>query len=377
MLSAVTVRDQSYIKYRNMRSVLALLTERQPISRSQIARLTEMSPTSVTRIVGALLALGLVDETDHSTGNSRGRKAINLHLREDGIYTLGISLEPHRVKLGLVDFGNTILYADETSIEPILRTPEAMAAIARAMYARFPRNLVTDWKRLRGVGVCVAGTVDCVRGIVSKSDQMRWERQDIASVFLSEFCLPTQVENDVKACLMGEKALRGLPDREEVAYLLIGTGVGVAATMNGKLLRGNRNESGEIEGIKAGNGGVLHDHLVETALIRRAQVAEPSVHSMNDILIAYRQDIGWAKILIGDFLRCLKMTLDMIGAFFDPYSIILGGSIVAMIEDILKREPLDPRLSIGNDYGVACMLGAALIAQHKATETMIQEELDV
>lgn len=372
MAAVVMIRDQAYIKYRNIQSVLTLLTEHQPISRTELARLAEMSPTSITRIIGILLSLNLVEEAEPSAGGGPGRRAINLHIRGDGLLTLGISLEPHRVALGLLDFENRLLLSRGKAIPEKPHTPEAMAYFAREVFDRIPRDALTDWSRLKGVGVCVAGTVDWETGVVSKSDQMRWENARVGEAFADAFGLPTHVENDVKACLTGEMAHRSIPAREVAAYLMIGTGVGVAATASGRLLRGMRNGAGEIDGIPAAGGGLLQDHLVEASLIRRAQRVEPRAKTLDDILLAYRQDVGWARMLMGDFLRCLRNVIAMVSGFFDPHLIILGGSIVPKVSALLSSEPFGPQVVIGENYGDACITGAAIIAQRIAVERLIE-----
>ena len=65
--------DQAYIKRHNIESLLSMLERCQPVSRSELAKLTEMSSASVTRFTGALTSLGLVNET--SASDSTGRAA--------------------------------------------------------------------------------------------------------------------------------------------------------------------------------------------------------------------------------------------------------------------------------------------------------------
>ena len=93
------VCDQAYIKQFNIQSVLAMLKQYQPVSRTDIARLTGMSPTSITRIITALLNQGIIYETSGEQRSGRGRKATNLRVNADGIYTVGIHLE-RSVKIG-------------------------------------------------------------------------------------------------------------------------------------------------------------------------------------------------------------------------------------------------------------------------------------
>ena len=105
----IKIRNQSYVKHYNIQTVLRVLEEFQPVSRTEMVRLTEMSPTSITRIINALINLGLIYETDSVPKSSRGRKAINLCVKQDGIYTMGIFLTYDRIRTCIMDYGNHIL----------------------------------------------------------------------------------------------------------------------------------------------------------------------------------------------------------------------------------------------------------------------------
>lgn len=381
-MSTMRVWDQAYMKQRNIHLVLSLLRERQPLSRAEIARIADISPTSVTRIVGALLSLDLVTELGESKPNGRGRKAINLQINEKGIYTIGVSVEPHRVAAGLLDFGDNLLYiAEGPAPLPRPHDPLAFATVAHEIMGRIPSEHATLLSQVKAVGVCVSGVIDSEQGNVQQSDQLGWTGKDIASVFRSVFKAPVYVENDVNACLIGEKARKAIPQDEELAYLLIGTGVGAAAMVNGKVLRGWGNGAGEIGRVSAPNGGMLQDHLVERALVKRAQTLEPDVRSMHDIMQAYRLEIGWARMLISDFRYCLLSTLEMIAGLYSPKTCILGGSLAEYVQESVGESRMEESLSgaqvrIGEDYGVSCITGAAIFAQQRAAEVMISQEME-
>ena len=131
---AVKIRNQSYVKHYNIQTVLHVLEDHQPVSRTEMVRLTEMSPTSITRIINALINLGLIYETDSVPKSSRGRKAINLCVKRDGIYTIGIFITYDYIRLCLMDYGNCVLYADVMKLERRFYTAGELAVLCRQMY---------------------------------------------------------------------------------------------------------------------------------------------------------------------------------------------------------------------------------------------------
>ena len=374
------VRDQSYIKQYNIQTVLAMLKKWQPVSRTDIARLTGMSPTSITRIVTALLNKGLIYETSGEQRSGRGRKATNLRINDDGLYSIGIHLEKSVIRLCVNDFADHTLYRGEMLVDGEC-TPERMAQEARTLYDRMPKNVVGDPDRVGAVGVCVSGAVDPWQGIVTRSGQMGWKQEDVGSAFSKAFGMPACVENDVKACLIGEKVRMEIPDETDTAYLLVGAGIGTAITSGGALVRGERNEAGEIACIPLGleqDGQIdyLRSHMVESHIVRRAQQFDASVHSVDAVLWAQQKGQAWADELIRDFRCHLRMVLATINCLCNPARIILGGTMFQKISPQLTDILADEHICMGGHYEEACMTGAALIAMRSAVIEMIGQSIE-
>lgn len=373
------MQNQLYVKKRNTLMVLDLIAQTHNMSRTQLAGITELSPASITRIVGTLIGLNLVHEEGTAEQTRRGRKARILRTCEDGLYAVGICIEQDKIFLSLSDFHQRSLYQTEMPLasgEP--HTPEALAACAKKLLDGMDRSLLSDWSRLRVAGISVPGIVDSERGLVLKSDQMNWTNIDLRAPFERALDLPVWIENDVNACLTGEHARMNAPRQQDTAYLLMSTGVGVAVISNGKLIRGHRNMAGEIEHLNFMPGllpeDLLHAHLIEEGILKNAQAASPSVRTLEDLMIAYRQNAGFARFLIEDVLRYIRLVLSMIDSFYDPERIILGGKTVRKLQGALGELLSDPRLSIGDDYEPTCMLGASIGAVNCALDALLSEQ---
>ena len=376
---AVKIRNQSYVKHYNIQTVLHVLEDHQPVSRTEMVRLTEMSPTSITRIINALINLGLIYETDSVPKSSRGRKAINLCIKRDGIYTIGIFITYDYIRLCLMDYGNCVLYADVMKLERRFYTAGELAVLCRQMYERVPRYIVSDWKCVCALGVSCSGIVDPEAGVVVESDQMGWENVDLVSALRDEIGLPVWLENDVKACLTGEKARRGMGDDVDTAYLMLGTGVGVAATVSGRMMRGVDSRAGEIERVPIvpGEPGetTLHQHLIEAALIERAAGFDPAIDSVSAIVSNI--DKPWARAILEDFKHYLSFIIQMIDGVCNPHSIILGGTLIPPLAPYIKDALPRGRVIIGEDYEDACVTGAAIVALRGAINALINEQIEI
>lgn len=63
MTTGNTKHDQELMKKINKELVLHLIREKGPISRAELARVSNMSSTSIGRIVSEFIELGFVKET--------------------------------------------------------------------------------------------------------------------------------------------------------------------------------------------------------------------------------------------------------------------------------------------------------------------------
>ena len=363
--------DQSYIKQHNIQRVLSILELCQPLTRTEIARITEMSPTSITRIIGALLSLGLVDEVSTSSVAGRGRRAVNLHTRADGIYTLGFHVDLHTLRMCVLNFDNTSCYTSTAALPDGPSTPDGLARAAKALAERIPDGVMADPARLRAVGVSVSGRVEPVQGVVARSEALNWTDVPLGRAFENVFHMPVRIENDVKACLTWERVLRALPDDQDVAYLYIGrAGIGFASTSNGAVVRGMNSSAGEIERLLLLSEDRLDKHLMEESLVTRARAVCPGVRCLGDILSAYRMEISWAQVLMHDFTEFLALLLRLVRGLLDPHLVILGGDVpeaLAAMPELLPSEPFIP----GEHFEDSCALGAAVVAMRESVQQLI------
>ena len=108
MICKTAPQDQSTIKYNNMKMILDIIRDSREVSRSEIARMTGMSPTSATRLVGSLEECGLVRDMA-AVSNGVGRKAVMLDVEENAFYCIGLDISETNLKLCILNFGGQIV----------------------------------------------------------------------------------------------------------------------------------------------------------------------------------------------------------------------------------------------------------------------------
>ena len=100
------VQNQSGMRSNNEKLVLNIIRDNQDssISRADIAKITKMSATSITRITESLIEAGLVRQTDSVVNGSVGRNGIGLQAIPEAVLTLGISIDSDYIDLCILNF---------------------------------------------------------------------------------------------------------------------------------------------------------------------------------------------------------------------------------------------------------------------------------
>ena len=130
------------------------------------------------------------------------------------------------------------------------------------------------------IGVGLPGFVDSVNGIVhSLTNVAGWSEVPLRSILTARTGLPAIIENDANAMAYGEWKYGAAVGAQHAVCITLGTGVGGALILDGKLYRGATLAAGEIghmsidyRGIKGpyGNFGGLEEYVGNVQIAERA-----------------------------------------------------------------------------------------------------------
>ncbi len=130
------------------------------------------------------------------------------------------------------------------------------------------------------VGVGLPGFVDSVNGIVhTLTNVPGWSEVPLRSILAERIGLPAIIENDAKAMAYGEFKYGAAKDGRHILCITLGTGVGGALILDGRLYRGAQLAAGEIghasidyRGIPGpyGNPGGLEEYVGNQQIAERA-----------------------------------------------------------------------------------------------------------
>lgn len=99
---------------------------------------------------------------------------------------------------------------------------------------------------LAAIGIGAPGPCDPFRGIVFDAVNLAWHELPLAELLRQRLGPPVYVENDVNAALVGEARFGAGIGADSLMGVWVGTGVGGALMLNGKLHHGHFFTAGEI-----------------------------------------------------------------------------------------------------------------------------------
>jgi glucokinase len=216
---------------------------------------------------------------------------------------------------------------------------------------------------LAGVGTGCAGEIDYVKGTLRACPNVPFLagypfKRRIAKLTGANVC----VANDVQAGLYGEHQLGAAVGARHVIGVFIGTGIGGALIIDGKLHVGATGHAGDIGnyllhaiGPLAGSQreGLLDDVASRTAIagdaaILAAKQAAPSLltNTGTDVTRIKSGDLAKAikhgdkaiEELVRSRARIVGIALSNLVDFINPDVIVLGGGMVEAMPELMREE---------------------------------------
>lgn len=267
MIKQILLKDRILTdKERKNLAILEVIRKNGPISRTDISKITELNIVTVSNYVNHYIKKGLVieGELDESTG---GRKPVLVELNAKAGYMVGVGLNMLSIVGVLVDLEINVIA--ELKIERPPENSEAVIERMVEMAAEIIEKAEIDKEKIVGVGVGVPGIID-ERGRTIRWPQTLGEKDlsvclSIKDTFEKRLNIPTFVENDANAAVLGEKWL-GL-DRDVRHMLYMFSGVGCGVLINGEIYRGATGAAGEL-GINSPKSGREYSQEIATQLGR-------------------------------------------------------------------------------------------------------------
>ena len=271
--------NRELIRAINRSTILNSIKTHGAIPRAEIARLTGLSPATVTGITAELIQDNLVFEKE-SGDSSGGRPPIMLAINPNGGCVVGIKVMEDHALGALTDLEASLLGKQSYPLTDT--SPEGISRSLSELVAELLKMSENPVPNLMGVGVGLAGIVEAGQGLVRQSPFFGWNDVPLREMIQSRVNVPVYVDNDVNTLAFAEKwfgAGRGI---DNFLVVTVGRGIGLGIVSNGQFNHGARGGAGEIghtviqpggEICACGKRGCLEMYASEPALLRQAAKA--------------------------------------------------------------------------------------------------------
>jgi predicted NBD/HSP70 family sugar kinase len=199
-------------------------------------------------------------------------------------------------------------------------------------------------------------------------------------------------ENDVNLAALGERWRGVARDRDDFAFLSIGTGLGAGLVLRGELHRGHHGAAGEVD-YAFGMGLERDIDPCAEALLafvreqaagdgRATALSEP--FGVPDVFAAARDGDELARVAVAEEARRIALHIAPIAAVTDIALVVLGGGIGAngdlLLDPIrgLLAEwlPFPPRVEVSGLGDAAVLTGALAVGLELAQERVFDNRHD-
>ncbi|MGD8404467.1 MAG: ROK family transcriptional regulator [Anaerolineales bacterium] len=342
------------VKQHNLQVILLSLLYEPVLSRSQLAKHTNLSNTTITNIIAELIEQGIVTEKNSADeiqekSRSVGRPRMRICLEPNARFVVGIHVGVGTIRVAVTNLRAEIVDNQLLKFDTSIPADEILEQIVVTVEDLIAKSGV-ERDKILGVGVGASGLVDFTTGVNLLAPNLDWHDVPLREHLQNKLRMPVIVDNNVRSMAIGETYFGAGRDVDSVAFVYGRIGVGAGLTFKGQVIRGSSQGAGEIghiamlleggEPCRCGNSGCLETLVSESAFLQQAkniaqanpkgilatilreQTDQPPIENVFE---AARQGDPQVQEVIEERGYYLGVALANLINMFNPELILLGG----------------------------------------------------
>jgi len=315
----------------NRSLVLGIIKNHSFISRAEIAKLTNMSPATVTYILNDFLEKGLVKEVSQGESTSvGGRKPILLQINGSNSFIIGIEINLTKIVAIISDLEGSII--NKYSF-PLIDKSDPLSDLKKAISKVLSKH--KDKKdKILGIGISAPGIINSDEGIIIYNEYFKWKNIPIAKPLFEEFNIPIYIENDANAAALGELYFNQQLNSDTLIYILIHEsldekykynliGIGCGIVIDNEIFHGINWQAGEIH---QSINFMLENLLKKKPFNSFYKEVEGSITFSKLLDLAKKNNeiaVRIQNLIAKEVGRIIANAVDL----FDPGAVIIGGCV--------------------------------------------------
>lgn len=330
----------------NQRVTLHAVRVNGPVTRTDLALKTGLTPAAIANITNRLLKDRLILNAGRLRG-ARGQPASKFVINPDSWFSIGLNVDRDHVTLVVLDFVGKVRARASREIH------FAKPAAVRTFFRRSVRQLLSKAgiarDRLIGVGVAFPDDITRAHLPEQPADYAAWASVRVDDLIRDVLGIPVFIENDAAAAAIGEMQFGSGHRYRSFFYLLVTAALGGGVVADGGYVRGATGRSGEIGWLRARNEAGEDSQLQNIVSLSSlySRLAAQGFHVATPRGLTRLKPAARAIVerWIHESTEALVDSLLAINCLINPEAILIGGRLPAPLVDRLANA-LNDRMAV-------------------------------
>lgn len=359
----------------NTATVLSLVRQRGPLSRTDLVAESRLSKATVSGIVADLLEHGLVVETGRAQ-QPRGRSRILLEFNTNAAHVIGVQIGDDRIHVATTDLAGVVQHRG--TVDSHVQPPEDMIT---AIAAEVSRQAALTPVPVLGIGVGAPGLIDPSGRLIRIALSHDWHDVAFADHLEAATTFPVVIANRAQVVTLAHMVLRPNGDAATLVHAYLGDGIVAGVALDGRLYTGGHGVAGEIGHVTVDPDGAQCPSCGTRGCLtvlagRQRLLASFEATDWDTAVASVHEGDANALEIVATAGRWIGTALASIAAVIDPDVIVLSGPttdlgapLIEAIEDQMRaNSPTSMPVPVSAVADDAAQ-GAALLWLQRASAT--------
>lgn len=326
----------------NQRCILKVIQRSGASSRATLARMSGLTPPTVSKVVESLLMQGIVEEFEQDRP-PLGRPHKLVKMATTSAVVLGVVIDAG--SSCVTETGLDGQVTEEKTLR--FRTPDTYERLLDELEQRCRTLLSRTSAKLRGVGVSVPGLVsERLEQVVFCPNLHLLDHRNPAGDLETRLGIECLLLHEPQALCLAERMYGIARDLENFAMLDVTQGLGLGVVVGGMILTGNSGMAGEIGHITAdptgircgcGNRGCLETLATDAALMRMMQDRVKKPLTLAEAAAMLDEQNADFESEIQVVTGCLAIAIAAVINTFNPTTVFVHGKLLVENKDRFDR----------------------------------------